>query len=201
MASIARDCRRNKIMGGTRLPLAWVWAVSIIAVWLTVAMKLRQPPLAAQPSQALEMFGAFKGVSLTLGTAWKLIASQWLHVHAGHMLLNATTIGLVGTALQRNARPTAVASIGISGGALAQLVAAVAEPNGFVSGASQAAMVLAGAALITVAPRRIGWWFAVTAIAVAATLDLSTSPAIKPGHLAGLLVGLAASPALRRRTV
>ena len=75
--------------------------MSIVLVWFFVALSLNQPLLMRQHSLDLVGFGAFKGSELTWATAWKLIASQWLHVKGPHMLFNALVIGVVGTVLSK----------------------------------------------------------------------------------------------------
>lgn len=169
----------------------WVWAASLVLVWIGVALSLNQPLWAQQHSIALTAFGAFEGQTLTFGDAWKLVVSQWLHVKFPHMLFNALIIGLVGTALSRRmAWPWALA-LGVFGGACGQLAAAILQPEAYISGASQAYLALCGAALILLPWRSVGFGAAVVGTLVGAGLDLFVADhgGIKPGHWIPFLIG------------
>ena len=185
--------------GRRRTGLAWLWAASIVAVWLLVALRLGQPVWHQQQSQALVAFGAFKGMSLTAAAAWRLIAAQWLHVNVAHMLLNAAIIGMVGAAVERRFGRVVMAA-GLGGGALAQLIGALADPGGFVSGASPAALVLCGTAVVALR-RSVSWWMACGSTLVAFALDVFVSAAAGPkaAHVAAFAIGCAAGLVVRRR--
>lgn len=169
----------------------WIWAASLVLVWIGVALSLNQPLWAQQHSIALTAFGAFEGQTLTLGDAWKLVASQWLHVKFPHMLFNALIIGLVGTALSRRIAWPAALALGVFGGACGQLAAAILQPEAYISGASQAYLALCGAALILLPWRSVGFGAAVVGTLVGAGLDLFVADhgGIKPGHWIPFLVG------------
>ena len=83
--------------------------------------------------------------------------------------------------------------IGIGGGAVGQYLSAVASPSSFVSGASQAYLALGGAVLLLFGRSNAAWRMAVVATIVAAALDLfvSSHGAIKIGHAAAFLAGIA----------
>lgn len=129
--------------------LFWVWAVSIVLVWFGVALSLGQPLFMRQHSLDLVAYGAFKGSDLTWASAWKLIASQWLHVKFPHMTFNALVIGIVGTALSRRYAWSLVLLLGIVGGVCGQYADAVFQPNAYISGASQAYLALSSFAVFT----------------------------------------------------
>ena len=178
---------------------SWIWAASIILVWVVVAKNLGQPLWAQQKSQDLVAFGAIKGEHFSVAQTWKLLASQWLHVKFPHMLFNAFMIGSVGgAALARFGLRTALA-VGLIGGTLAQLVTVYSLPDAFISGASQAYLVLCGLVLAAGATRSFGWWMAIAGVVIGVGLDLfvSSHGAIKPGHLTGLAFGLVSGIALR----
>ncbi len=183
---------------GSSISLAWLWGVSLIVAWSLVSYRLDQPLWQPQRSQALAAFGAFKGEDLTAAEAWRLIASQWLHVAFAHMLFNAAMIALLGRSLEKRTSAALMLVIGVAGGALGQLVSSVADPSTFVSGASQACLALSGAVLILSGRARAAWWMAVLNLLVAAGLDLfmSGDGAIKPGHAASFLLGLVVAAAL-----
>jgi membrane associated rhomboid family serine protease len=175
-------------------PVASAWAASIIVVWLLVALILDQPILQLQHSRDLAQFGAERGVRFDASDAWKLIASQWLHVKFPHMLFNALIIAVVGGAIERRYGWFFMLCAGIGGGALAQLATLLARPEAYVSGASQAYLALCGMALVLIRPKPVSWWAAVTGIAVSVVLDLFVSAhgALKIGHIVGLGAGLLA---------
>jgi membrane associated rhomboid family serine protease len=194
-----------KSMDSTRrsvwLPL--LWSASIIIVWFVVAHLLGQQPFHYQPSQKLTRFGALLGQDLVPAEAWRLVASQWLHVHFGHMLFNALIIAIVGAPLARRIGGARVLFLGLAGGTLAQAVTAIVYPQAYFSGASQAYLVLCGLSLLLLPLRsreyRIAFGVAVLGIAAAAALDLlvSESHAIKAGHFVGVIFGAAVGALLR----
>jgi membrane associated rhomboid family serine protease len=185
--------------GRRRVPISWIWAASILLVWICVSVRLQQPLWAQQTSQGLVAFGALKGSDFSASEAWRLVASQWLHVKFPHMLFNALVIAGVGQFAEvRFGRWTAV-SLGVAGGTLAQLVTVPTLPDAYISGASQAYLVLCGLVLLTGAVRSVWWWIAIVAVVAGAGLDLLVSGhgTIKPGHLVGFAVGSIAGLALK----
>ena len=142
-------------------------------------------------------FGALKGSDFSASEAWRLVASQWLHVKFPHMLFNTLVIAGVGQFAEvRFGRWTAV-SLGVAGGTLAQLVTVYALPDAYISGASQAYLALCGLVLMTGAVRSVWWWIAIVAAVVSsAGLDLLVSGhgTIKPGHMVGFSGWLVCGP-------
>ncbi len=180
-----------------RVSPSLIWAASLLVVWVGVALALHQSLTAQQHSRDLVAFGALKGVNVSATEAWRLVASQWLHVKPQHMLLNAVIIGGVGLSAERRLGRALPIAVSLVGGTLGQLAAALSEPQAFISGASQAYLALCGLVIVT---NRVAWrWLAWAGLAVALLLDVFVSGhgAIKPGHLAGLGVGLAAGGLLR----
>jgi len=174
-----------------------IWAASLLLVWILVATALHQPIWVQQHSRDLMTFGAIKGANLSAAEAWRLVASQWLHVKPPHMLLNVVIIGGVGLAAEKRLGRALPAIVGLAGGTLGQLAAVMTEPQAFISGASQAYLALCGLAIVTDRIERR--WLAWIGLAIALVLDVFVSGhgMVKPGHLAGLAVGLAAGGLLR----
>ncbi|MBA4330500.1 MAG: hypothetical protein B7Y85_03360 [Brevundimonas sp. 32-68-21] len=172
--------------------ILWTWAASIVLVWIAVAVDLGQPLWARQHSIDLTAYGAFEGRTLTVEHGWKLLASQWLHVKFPHMLFNAAIIGLVGAALTRRMNWPSVLALGLIGGACGQLASALAQPQAYVSGASQAYLALCATALFVLDRRSVGWWSAVVGVLVSVALDLFVSghEGVKPGHIVPFVIGL-----------
>jgi membrane associated rhomboid family serine protease len=176
---------------GPRPPIAWVWGISVVAVWVLIAFDLNQPLWQLQRSQDLVSYGAFKGLNLVASEAWRLLASQWLHVKFPHMLFNALMIAALGQSLERRTSAWTMLLFGLGGGAIGQYSSAVAYPLSFISGASQAYLALCGAILLFFRRSDPVWWIAVFGIAVAAALDLfvSSHGLIKIGHITALAAG------------
>ncbi len=176
-------------------PLALIWGLSIVGIWVFLAIKLGQPIWKTQVSQDLAMYGAFKGRDLSLENGWRLFASQWLHVKFPHMMLNAVLISLLGTGLHTRTSAGCVLLVGLGGGAVGQYFSALAYPSAFISGASQAYLALAGATIMLVNPKRADWWVAVagTGIAVALDVFVSSHGTIKIGHSTAFATGLIAA--------
>jgi membrane associated rhomboid family serine protease len=184
-------------MNGGRAVAGLGWALSLVVVWFAVSRALGQPPFAPRLSSRLVAFGAFRGDGLGLDTAWRLVVSQWLHVHFEHMAWNAVVIAALGSALARRTSATTMLLIGIGGGSVGQLASAVLTPEAYVSGASQASLALAAAIIVMRGPRQPTWCVAIIATVVAAALDLRVGGVLKAGHLAGFAAGAIAGAALR----
>lgn len=182
----------------TGAAIIWGWSISIVLVWVLIAVDLQQPLPMRQHSIDLMAYGAFQGRDFQLTELWKLLASQWLHVKFPHMLFNALIIGLVGTALLPRLTVSGTLVLGFLGGAAGQVAAAMFQPDAYVSGASQAYLALCGAAILMLPRRSLGWGAALVGIVVAVVLDVFVSgyAGVKPGHVAPLLIGLAVGAAL-----
>ena len=172
----------------------WIWAGSILLVWVAVAVSLGQPLWQQQHSRDLTAFGAFLGETLTVGEGWKLLASQWLHVKFPHMLFNVAIIGLVGAGLTRHLSVPLVLAVGLVGGASGQLAAAMLQPDAYISGASQAYLALCGTGLLILSRRSVGFGAALLGVLISVALDVFVSDhaGITPGHIASFIAGLIA---------
>jgi len=181
--------------------LAYSWAVSLIIVWGAVAVALKQPLWVTQDSRDLVAFGALKGADFRPGEAWRLLASQWLHVKPPHMLLNAVIIAIVGRAVEARTGALALLAVGLVGGTLGQLAAVYGEPTEFISGASQATFAMCGFVLLAARIKSYAWASALVGVLSGLTLDVVVSGhgAFKPGHLVGLIFGLVVGLVWRSR--
>ena len=173
-------------------PVASVWAASIVLMYFIVASIIDQPVWQVQHARDLVQFGAACGLFFEAWDAWRLIASQWLHVKFPHMIFNALIIAVVGSAIERYSGWLVMLCVGIGGGALAQLATLFTQPEAYVSGASQAYLALCGMALVLIRPKSAAWWAAVggTAVSVALDLFVSTHGTLKIGHVVGLSAGV-----------
>ena len=179
--------------------LAIALALSNVICWVLVARHLQQPMLAAQKSAALLQYGALDGAGLARGEWWRLVASQFLHVHVMHMLFNVCAILVLGAAIERHAGILMLALVYLIGGSVGQYFSVVLHPDLVSSGASQAMLALCGFALVgcrRFSIARHAMMFAGVIVAIQFALDIYVSAAIKPGHsfgfAAGMLMALAA---------
>ena len=120
------------------------------------------------------------------------------------MVSDVFCVLLVGTAVERHLGPIRLLVLWLVGGSLATLVSTqfVMPPWNLGTGASQAIMAIAGAgiwlALAGVDRSRFLVWSVAFAIAVALTLDLIHAHYPKPGHVAGVLLGVLIASRFRK---
>ncbi len=171
-----------------------LWAVSLLVVWCAAAFALHQPLGAQQSSRELLDFGVIKGEYFSWKQSWKLIASQWLHVKAPHMLLNALVIGGVGLAAEARWGRVLPGTIALAGGTLSQALLVFLEPEAFLSGASQAYMALCGFVIVAGRIGRAGLGLAWAGVLIGFAIDLLVSDhgQIKVGHAFPCVFGIAA---------
>ena len=173
----------------TRVRGSLLLAASILLVWSASAYLLGQSPLAAQKSGSLLELGAVDGDVLMTGEWWRLLTSQFLHVHLLHMLFNALCIGLVGGCIERRFGWWRTCLIYFVGGTTGQAASVTAYPTLVSSGASQGLMALCGAAIVL--PLRVrARGLVLVVIAIQGALDLYAAHTIKAGHAAGFIAGL-----------
>lgn len=136
---------------------------------------------------------------------WRLVTAQLVHVKQAHMLSNVFCLLLVGMAVERHVGFLRLLVLWLIGGSMATLISTlfVTPPWNLGTGASQAIMAISGA----------GLWLALTGvdrskslllplaftIAVALALDLIHAHYPKPGHVAGLLLGLLIASRYRKQ--
>jgi rhomboid protease GluP len=170
-------------------PVAFSLAVGVVLAWCLSAFALELPLLASQNSRLLMKIGAADGTILHTHEWWRIISSQFLHVHFQHMLFNAVCILMIGGFIEAGCGWRSTFSVYVIGGCIGQWASVLAYPDQVSSGASQALMALCGAAFVTVSrlyPRLLV--FAITAVQV--MLDIHVARTIKAGHAVGFLAGL-----------
>lgn len=168
--------------------------LAIAAAWLLVAMHLHQSVLAVQKSSQLMQLGAINGAALERGEWWRLLASQFMHVHFMHMLFNLCGVLVLAVAIERAAGSMALALTYVIGGTVGQYFSVLLNPELVSSGASQAMMALCAFALLgyrRFAMARHAVLLAGVLVAIQFALDLYVSGGIKPGHSFGFAAGLA----------
>ena len=127
---------------------------------------------------------------------WRLVTAQLVHVKQPHMVGDVFCLLLVGTAVERHVGFVCLFLLWLIGGSIAMLFSSlfVAYPWNLGTGASQAIMVIAGAGLwlaLTGTDRsKFLLWSVGFAIGLAFAIDLVHVYYPKPGHVAGVLLGL-----------
>ena len=172
---------------------SYLLAISIIAVWIGVALTSGQALWDVQHSRLILTYGAVDGTVFQTHEWWRLITSQWLHSRWQHMLLNATLVAFAGSYLERIQGWQPTLALYFLGGTAAQLASVLAYPDLVSSGASQAMLALCGAAALLPREQNPSWlWYAIVAlVGVQLGLDLIVAQTIKAGHGAGLIFGAA----------
>lgn len=173
--------------------LSWVLSGSIIVSWFLAAVVLDQSPLAVQHSRRLLYLGAVNAALLEAGQWWRLVASQFLHVHAPHMFFNALAVLLVGSLIEQGpGGKWWLIAIYLIGGCVGQYASVVFYPTLVSTGASQALMALYGSALL-MCRKRVAYLIVPGILVVQLGLDLWSAGTVKAGHgwgfLAGILLG------------
>lgn len=176
-------------------PLALILAAAIVVSWCLAAVSFDQPLLAVQRSRLLLEIGAVNGELFRSQGWWRLIASQFLHVHFPHMLFNALCVLVVGSLIERRHGWLPLAIIYFVGGSIGQVASVVSYPGLVSSGASQALMALCGAAVPMGLTRREKL-LVVAILAVQIALDVRVAQTVKAGHVFGFLGGLVVGAAL-----
>lgn len=136
---------------------------------------------------------------------WRLVAAQLVHVKQLHMVSDVFCLLWVGTAIEKHVGGVRLLLLWLIGGSLATLFSTmfVAPPWNLGTGASQAVMAIAGT----------GLWLAIEGVDRSRSLMLPVAFSIglafaidivhvyhpKPGHVAGLLLGLLAAMLHKRK--
>lgn len=134
---------------------------------------------------------------------WRLITAQLVHVKQPHMLSDVLCLLLVGTAVERHVGSIRLFLLWLIGGSIAMLISTqfVTPPWNLGTGASQAIMAIAGAglwlALTGVDRSKFLLWSVGFTIALAFAIDVVHVHYPKPGHVAGVLLGLLMASRLR----
>lgn len=186
--------RRIESVSNLRWPFATCAIISLnFITWFAVALAYHLSPFTAQTSALLLRAGAVNAQLLSEGEWWRIITSQFLHVHFPHLLFNMLALLLLGGMLERDFGWRRLVALYLLSGVIGQLIGVVANPALVSSGASQATMGLAGG----VAAGFVRQQYAsasrliilLAVVAVQFGLDLAAAGYIKAGHLGGFLAG------------
>jgi rhomboid protease GluP len=173
--------------------------------WCAVAWFYHLSPFASQNSALLLRIGAVNSESLHVGQWWRIITSQFLHVHFLHLCFNMLALLLFGCVLEREFRSLRLVVLYLGSGMVGQIAGVVATPLLVSTGSSQAIMGLAGGMLfwwLRWPQRKLSWLAALLSIiSVQVALDLISSGGIKIGHLAGFCAGIVITYVASHRAV
>lgn len=188
----------------------FIWPVATCAIillnliaWFAVAWVYHLSPFAAQNSALLLRAGAVNRELLVAGEWWRIITSQFLHVHFPHLIFNMLSLLLLGGMLELDAGSWRLVVLYLMSGAVGQLIGVAAAPALVSSGASQATMGLAGGVAVSLFRHRLSTTRLIILLAVVAVqsgLDLAAAGYIKAGHLGGFLAGAVIGYVLYRHT-
>ena len=136
---------------------------------------------------------------------WRLVTAQFVHVKQAHMMADVFCLLWVGTAIEKHVGGVRLLLLWLIGGSLATLFSTlfVAPPWNLGTGASQAVMAIAGTglwlAIEGVDRSRSLMWPVAFSIGLAFAIDIVHVYHPKPGHVAGLLLGLLAAMLHKRK--
>lgn len=176
----------------SRSPTAILIFVLILTGWTISALYFEQSLFASQKSLRLPQLGAATGALFVTHEWWRLLVSQFLHVHFLHMLFNAMSILIIASNLERARGWLVLLSIYLIGGVAGQLASVWSYPALVTDGASQALMALC-AGMFVLQPGSRVTWFAGLIVAIQVALDMHAIAGIKAGHLYGFVAGLLVS--------
>jgi rhomboid protease GluP len=165
-----------------------------LLTWFVMAHRLHLNLFQSQKSWLLMQVGAANGVALERGELWRLITSQFLHVHFLHMLGNMFGIYLLASAIEKTSGHAWLAFIYLIGGSIGQYCSVLFRPELVSSGASQALMALCGFTLFSYRQfTQYGYAVKVSAaiVLLQIALDVYVSASIKVGHSVGFIAGIA----------
>lgn len=144
----------------------------------------------------LRTYGGVNNEQLANGDLWRLVTSQFVHVSPAHMMFNVISLFLLLMAVEAAAGSLRVAVLWLLSGVAGTYASiyAVPPPYDIASGASQAIMGVAAAAIVVLwrklhSPKWLGLVVLVTLV-TGVGLDLAFASRVKLGHIVGFFVGL-----------
>lgn len=169
--------------------------ILILAGWIASTVYFGKPLFASQRSLLLPQLGAATGELFVTHEWWRLLVSQFLHVHFLHMLFNAMCILILASSLENARGSLVLLCVYLPGGLAGQAASVWAYPALVTDGASQALMALCAATFILLSRSKLTW-FAGLIVAIQVALDVHAIAGIKAGHLYGFVAGLVTSVGL-----
>lgn len=170
-------------------------AVATVALSVHAAIEISGSWLGKVRIVQLEHYG-LRWRHLQAFELWRLATAQLVHVKQPHMVSSVLCLLLVGAAVERRLGALRLLGLWLVAGSLATLLSTLFAPPpwNLGTGASQAILAIAGAglwlALAGVDRSRLLVMSATFSIALAFMIDLVHVGYPKPGHVAGVLLGL-----------
>jgi rhomboid protease GluP len=200
LTQIAVSLRLIKFLAGFKTGERRNWPVATCAIismnliaWFGVAWVYHLSPFAPQNSALLLRAGAVNWQLLNEGQWWRIITSQFLHVHFPHLLFNMLSLLLLGGMFERDFGSWRLIALYFGSGLVGQLMGVAATPALVSSGASQATMGLAGGVAVALFRWRRTYIarlvILLAVVGVQFGLDLFAASTIKAGHLGGFCAG------------
>ncbi|MDT7689581.1 MAG: rhomboid protease GluP [Acidobacteriota bacterium] len=166
---------------------------SNVAAWGAVAYVYGLSPIASQNSELLLRVGAINGTLLGAGEWWRIVTSQFLHVHFAHLVFNMIALFTLGRMLEPEFGAARLLAMYFCGGAVGQLASVLVAPALVGSGASQAVMGLAGSAAVVLFrrphARTMRLIVLLVYVVIQIALDLFAVDYVKAGHVCGFIAG------------
>lgn len=188
--SIAAPSAAGRIPWGTLL-----LGTATVAMSVHAAIEISGTWMGRVRIVQLENYGVRPGHIRDL-ELWRLVTSQLVHVKPLHMLSDVFCLMWVGAAVERRVGSIRLLLLWLVGGSLATLLSTlfVTPPWNLGTGSSQAIMAIAGAgallALTGVDRSKSLIWPVAFSIVLAFAIDLVHVYYPKPGHVAGVLLGM-----------
>ena len=167
-------------------------AAAILGSWVVVSMVHTGRVGFVVYNQSLIRYGGVTAAALGGGEWWRLLTSQFLHVYLLHAVLNAAAVAVVGSQLERAVGTWRFIVVYLCAGTAGQISAVATMPDIVATGASQAALGLAAAALVLQVHKNRSRVLSVAApgyVVIQVALDFLFAAKIKLPHIVSFGVG------------
>lgn len=166
-----------------------------VSISLYVAYQISGSVFGKSKITELDNFGGLTIEGIKNFELWRLLSSQFIHVHQKHMIFNVLSILFLGTIIERVSGPRFMLAIWFFAGSLGTLLSTqfTPAPWNVGTGASQAAFGLAGFGLVLIVFNIQRGYMLIGAMAFslipALYLDFKSAGYPKPGHILSFAVG------------
>jgi membrane associated rhomboid family serine protease len=165
-------------------------------VSLSVAYQISGSIVGKSKITELANFGGLTIHGIQNFELWRLLSSQFIHVHQKHMIYNVLSILFLGILIEREVGPKYILVIWLLAGSLGTLCSTQfsTPPWNVGTGASQAAFGLVGFGFVLIMTRIKYGYLMISAIAFAILpalyLDFKSVGYPKAGHLLSFIIGV-----------
>jgi membrane associated rhomboid family serine protease len=167
-------------------------AGTIVVVFIVVSFIDRGTLSYVIPNQRLLAYGGADAATLLARQWWRVATSQFLHVYFLHALFNSAAILIVGSQLEERIGMGRFLTVAFLCGTIGQVIAVALEPAVVATGASQAALGVAGALIVLPfrSRSRIALLTALAYVVAQLVLDLLSAHHLKLPHAGSLAAGV-----------